>query len=277
MQERRLADSVRYRQLSSADLRATFLIEQLFIDGAANLIHVPDLDRVIVGGVVPKAGKIDLVAPAELRAEFFCQRREIGILNIGGAGEVIVDGVSFKLDTKDVLYIGRGSKAISFDSASSSSPAKFYLLSYPAHAEYPTTHVPPSKANRLELGSEAESNKRTIYQCIYEGGAKSCQLVLGFTELASGSVWNTMPPHTHTRRSEVYMYFDIAADQRVAHFMGEPSDTRVLWTANQQVALSPPWSVHCGAGTSKYTFCWGMGGENQRFDDMDKAAIAGLK
>jgi 4-deoxy-L-threo-5-hexosulose-uronate ketol-isomerase len=273
MHEHRLADAQRYRTMCSSELRGTFLIDDLFRKGEATLHHVPDCDRVIVGGVVPADQAIDLPVPEALRATSFCDRRELGILNIGGDGKVEVDGNSYTLKSRDALYVGRGAKTVRF----SGSLAKFYLLSYPAHASHPTTHIPQSKANRLDLGSEAESNKRTIFQYIYEGGAKSCQLVMGLTELATGSVWNTMPPHTHTRRSEVYMYFDLAPDHRVAHFMGEPADTRVLWIADGQVALSPNWSVHCGAGTSRYCFIWGMGGENQRFDDMDKAAIASLR
>lgn len=273
MHEYRLADSVRYRTMPSEELRRTFLIDDLFRGGAVTLHHVLDCDRAIVGGVVPEGKAVDLPVPEALRTTHFCDRRELGILNIGSKGEVEVDGTAYALNPRDALYVGRGAKQIRFSGAG----AKFYLLSYPAHASHPTTHVPQSKANRLDLGSEAESNKRTIFQYIYEGGAKSCQLVMGMTELASGSVWNTMPPHTHNRRSEVYLYFDMSADHRVAHFMGEPTDTRVLWMADGEVALSPPWSVHCGAGTSRYCFVWGMGGENQRFDDMDKAAIASLR
>lgn len=271
-----VADSQRYRRMTTPELREAFLLPGIFKQDEIHLSYVVDLDRAVVGAAIPAGRPIDLPTPPELRCEFFCQRRELGILNIGGAGKVEVDGKAFALSNKDVLYVGRGSKQVVFSSDSVAQPARFYLLSYPAHREYETTHVPQSKANRVDLGSDAEANKRTIFQFIHENGAKSCQLVMGFTELATGSVWNTMPPHTHDRRSEVYMYFDVAEGHRVLHMMGAPQETRPLWVASGDVVLSPPWSIHCGAGTGKYSFCWGMGGENQRFDDMDRAPIVEL-
>ncbi|MBN2181595.1 MAG: 5-dehydro-4-deoxy-D-glucuronate isomerase, partial [Sedimentisphaerales bacterium] len=231
----------------------------------------------ITGSVVPAKKAISLSASDELRADFFCQRRELGVLNIGQAGTVTVDGTDYAMSNKDGLYIGRGSKDISFSSNDPKNPAKFYLLSYPAHTDYPTKHIKMSEAEPVELGTIEASNKRTIYKLIHPAGAKSCQLVMGFTELAPGCVWNTMPPHTHERRMEVYLYFDIADDTRVFHLMGKPDETRHIVVANGQAVISPSWSIHSGVGTGSYTFCWGMGGENQAFDDMDHLTIDKLR
>jgi 4-deoxy-L-threo-5-hexosulose-uronate ketol-isomerase len=201
------------------------------------------------------------------------------VLNVGGAGTVTVDGESFALGKLDCLYVGRGSKAVSFASASAEMPAAFYLLSYPAHTEYPTKMVTFAElqAGAVHLGSEETCNKRSIYKAIFLDGIKSCQLVMGFTLLAPGSNWNTMPPHTHMRRSEVYFYFDVDAGQSVVHMMGPPQETRHLVMSDRSVVVSPGWSIHAGVGTKSYGFCWGMGGENQRYDDMDPVAIAELK
>jgi 4-deoxy-L-threo-5-hexosulose-uronate ketol-isomerase len=222
-------------------------------------------------------GALTLETAPELRAEYFLERRELGVLNVGGAGTVVVDGVSYELGKLDCLYAGRGSKSVTFASKSSAEPAAFYLLSYPAHKEYPTKMVKFAELAGLKLGAVETCNKRTIYKAIYREGIKSCQLVMGFTLLEAGSNWNTMPPHTHMRRSEVYFYFDVDAAHRVLHLMGPPDATSHLVIADRQVVVSPGWSIHAGVGTKNYGFCWGMGGENQAYDDMDGVAIKDLK
>lgn len=265
-----------YPLLDTDSLRGGYLLEDLFLEGEICLVYT-DMDRAIVGSAVPLSAPLSLDAGPQLRADFFCERRELGILNIGGAGTVTVDGSACELANFDCLYVGRGARNVVFGSADAGAPARFYLLSYPAHTSYPTVKATPAEANKLVLGSVEEANSRHLYQYIHENGIRSCQLVMGFTELQPGGVWNTMPPHTHDRRSEVYLYFDLVPGQRVAHFMGDPEETRVLWVGEKQSVLSPPWSIHCGAGTAAYRFIWGMGGENQRFDDMDKVAVADLK
>ncbi|HET7623900.1 MAG TPA: 5-dehydro-4-deoxy-D-glucuronate isomerase [Verrucomicrobiae bacterium] len=264
-----------YPKLSTDELRAAFLIESLFAPGKLELVYT-DADRAIVGSAVPTGSPLKLTADAELRSRFFCERRELGILNIGGNGAVEVDEKNYELGKLDCLYVGRGSENISFTSKDAANPAAFYLLSYPAHTAYPTTLAHTKDATPVELGTVADANRRTIYKYIHTGGIKSCQLVMGFTKLQEGAVWNTMPPHTHTRRSEVYVYFDLGA-RRVMHFMGEPKQTRHLVVSERQVVISPSWSIHCGCGTGAYTFCWGMGGENQTFEDMDPAPIDQLR
>ncbi len=264
-----------YRQLDTEALRANFLIETLFRPGALELVYT-DADRAIIGSAVPAGTPLQLAADTELRAAFFCERRELGILNLGGKGGVTVEGKTYDLNKLDCLYAGRGSRDISFVSHNASDPAAFYLLSYPAHAAHPTTLARQVDATAVELGSVADANRRTIYKYIHADGIKSCQLVMGFTKLQDGAVWNTMPPHTHTRRSEIYVYFDLA-ERRVMHFMGTPQHTRHLVVADRQAIISPSWSVHCGCGTGSYTFCWGMGGENQAFDDMDPAPLSTLR
>ena len=262
--------------LDTAGLRESFLLDGLFEAGSLTLIYT-DLDRAIVGSAVPTTAPLKLDAAAELRAEFFCERRELGILSIGGKGKVTVDGTAHALDKCDCLYVGRGSREILFASDDAADPAAFYLVSYPAHAAYPTVKATRADANRVELGSKEECNERTILQYIHENGIKSCQLVMGFTEFKPGSIWNTMPAHTHLRRSEVYCYFDVPAGHAVLHMMGEPGETRPLWVHDRQAVLSPAWSIHCGAGTAAYRFCWAMGGENQAFTDMDKVDIRDLR
>lgn len=236
-----------------------------------------DVDRAIVGSAVPAQKPLALAAAEELRADYFTQRRELGVLNIGGLGTVHVDGKAYSMANRDGLYIGRGSREITFSSAHSAQPALFYLLSYPAHREFPTAHARQADAAAVKLGSPEQCNQRTIYKTIHPDGIGSCQLVMGFTELAAGSVWNTMPPHTHERRMEVYLYFDIAESARVFHLMGKPVETRHMVMANRQAVISPSWSIHSGVGTQAYTFCWGMGGENQTFDDMDGLKIDQLR
>ena len=273
-----MADAVRYPRMTTAELRETFLLDGLFVPGAITVNYV-DLDRAVIGGAVPVGFALTLETYPELRSDYFCERRELGVFNVGGPGCVNVDGKKFELGKLDVLYIGRGSKLITFESADAEAPAAFYLLSYPAHAEFPTKMVKFAdlEAGAVHLGSEETCNKRSIYKAIFLDGIRSCQLVMGFTLLAPGSNWNTMPPHTHMRRSEVYFYFDVDPAHRVVHLMGPAEETRHLMMSDKEVVVSPGWSIHAGVGTKSYGFCWGMGGENQRYDDMDLVAIADLK
>jgi 4-deoxy-L-threo-5-hexosulose-uronate ketol-isomerase len=276
METRYLADGVRYVTMSAAELRDTFLVTSLFAAGETRLVYC-EADRAVIGSAVPLAQPLTLSAAEELRAAFFCQRRELGILNIGGGGTVRVDGATYGVATLDALYVGRGSREIALASDDAKQPAQFYLASYPAHAAFPTTLARRAECAKVQLGAQAECNRRTIHKYIHPDGIKSCQLVMGFTVLEDGSVWNTMPPHTHTRRSEVYMYFDVAPDARVFHFMGRPDETRHLVVADRQVVISPAWSIHCATATRRYTFCWAMGGENQTFDDMDGVQVGALR
>ncbi len=261
-------DKNSYKRMTTSELRSSYLLTNLFAPNKMTLFYV-DVDRTVVGSVVPKSKKITLSSAKELASDYFAERREIGVLNIGEPGSISVDGKSYKLANKDCLYIGRGSKKIVFESKNASKPAKFYVMSYPAHKDYPTKLITKQDANKVDLGSDSEANKRTIYQMICPGVAESCQIVMGFTVLAEGSIWNTMPPHTHERRSEVYMYFDLPKNARVFHLMGEPTETRSLVLQEGDVAISPSWSIHAGAGTNNYNFIWCMGGENQEFTDMD--------
>jgi 4-deoxy-L-threo-5-hexosulose-uronate ketol-isomerase len=263
-----------YKRMTTQELRDAFLVD-LFESGKLNLLYC-EVERAIVGAAVPVDGVLKLEAGKELAAETFCQRREVGVLNIGAAGTVTVDGTEYKMENLDGLYIGRGSKEVSFRSLEKGNPARFYLVSYPAHTEYPTVQAKKADANAIAIGTAEDCNKRTIYQYIHEKGIKSCQLVMGFTALEPGNVWNTMPCHTHERRTEVYMYFNVA-DARVFHFMGPGDETRHIAVSNEQIVISPMWSIHSGCGTRAYTFCWAMGGENQRFDDMDHIALRDLK
>lgn len=270
------ADDISYQYLDTTGIRDRFLLENLFSEGDLQLVYT-DLDRAIVGSAVPTLETLKIEAADALRADYFCERRELGVINLGAKGSITIDGVEFEMRKKECLYVGRGSEEILFSSNSAGDPAQYYLLSYPAHANYPTQHAKIEDANLLKLGSKETANERHLYQYIHENGIKSCQLVMGFTEIMMGSTWNTMPPHTHDRRSEVYAYFDVDTDHRIAHFMGHPHETRVLWMSEKNIALSPSWSIHCGAGTGKYSFVWGMGGENQSFDDMDGFPLSILK
>ncbi|WP_447641343.1 MULTISPECIES: 5-dehydro-4-deoxy-D-glucuronate isomerase [Chitinophagaceae] len=258
------------------ELRENFLIENLMVGDQLKLVY-SHYDRVIVGGAKPVHSNIVLENPAELRADYFLLRREIGIINVGGAGRIIVDGEEYSLGKLDCLYIGKGKQHVEFATINASDPAVFYMLSTPAHAEYPVQFVSNKDAENAVLGSLQTSNERTIYRYIHENGAKSCQLVMGLTILNTGSVWNTMPAHTHTRRMEAYFYFDVSNDQRVFHFMGEPTETRHIVMANHEAVVSPPWSIHSGCGTSNYGFIWGMGGENYTYSDMDAVTIGDLR
>jgi len=276
MKVRNTADAVRFDRMSTEEIRESFLVDTLFSADRISMVY-SDADRAIVGSAVPATTTLTLESAPELRSGTFCERRELGVLNIGGPGSVTVDGVEHPMAGRDALYVGRGSRTITFASDAASAPARYYLLSFPAHATHPTAHVRQADAEPLRLGSRESSNQRTIYKLIHPGGVQSCQLVMGYTVLEPGCVWNTMPPHTHERRMEVYLYFDMPEDVRVFHFMGRPDATRHLVVANGQAVISPSWSIHCGAGTGAYTFCWGMGGENQAFDDMDHLTLGQLR
>jgi 4-deoxy-L-threo-5-hexosulose-uronate ketol-isomerase len=262
--------------MPTGELRQAFLVDGLFQPGLLVLKYW-ETDRTIIGSAVPGADKLALTCPCELSAKFFCERRELGIINLGEPGTVEVDGQVHALQSLDCLYIGRGARSVTFASASSARPAQFYLLSYPAHMEYPTTLAVFAQSAGASLGDPSQANARTIHKFIHQGGIKSCQLVMGLTILKPGSVWNTMPPHTHLRRSEVYLYFNIAAESALFHFAGRPEETRNIMVRDRQAVLSPPWSIHSGVGTSNYTFIWGMGGENQEFADMDAVKPADLR
>lgn len=262
--------------LSSAQLRDEFLVTGLFQPGTINLSWW-ETERAVLGGICPADTPLTLESTPALRSKFFFERREGGVINVGGPGRIRVDGQEFPAERLDGLYLGRGARQVEFSSTSSVDPARFWFLSYPAHAAYPVRHVAFQDTQNTRLGSAAAANDRSIFKYIHPGAFPTCQLVMGLTRLESGSVWNTMPPHTHLRRSEVYFYFDLPAGQAVFHFMGNPQETRHLVVRDSEAVLSPPWSIHCGAGTSNYSFIWGMGGENQEFADMDAAALADLK
>lgn len=270
------ADRNSYKRMTTSELRSSYLIEDLFQPGELAITYT-DIDRGIVGSAVPTDSELSLPTHKELAADYFCERRELGIVNIGAKGSISVDGDVFSMENRDSLYVSRGSKVVTFNSDDASKPAQFYLISYPAHRNTETVHVPKSAAKKMELGSQEASNERIIYQSIRPGIVDSCQLVMGFTELAPGNVWNTKPPHRHPRRTEIYMYFDMQDDNRVFHYMGEPDETRSVVMSNGQVIVSPTWSIHSGAGTSNYTFVWAMGGENQEFDDMDHLTMAEIR
>lgn len=264
------------RRLTTDELRANFLVTDLFVPGAIALAHI-DLDRVVLGGAVPTTAPLTLEPFAALRATYFCERRELGVLNTGGTGTITVDGTAYALESHDVLYVGRGSEVVTFASTDAATPARFYLVSYPAHAAYPTALVKPHETDNLELGSVEQANKRVVRRYIHAKGVRSSQLVMGVTTLAPGSVWNTMPAHVHDRRTEVYLYFGLPADAMVVHLVGEPTETRSLIVRNGEVALSPGWSVHSGCGTQAYSFCWAMGGENQDYADMDAVRMETIR
>ncbi|MCR4903966.1 MAG: 5-dehydro-4-deoxy-D-glucuronate isomerase [Butyrivibrio sp.] len=268
-------------------LREEYLIDDLFQPNDIKLVY-SHIDRIITGSAVPVNQELKLTAGDELRAEYFLQRREMGVINIGGAGVITIDGKKYDVDYKQGMYIGMGAKDITFASVDSAKPAKFYINSAPAHKTYPTVLIKregtPSDdvviikdENKKELGCLEQANHRVINKYILPGQVETCQLEMGMTELKPGSVWNTMPCHTHDRRMEVYLYFDIPEDALVMHFMGEPTETRHIVMRNEQAVISPSWSIHSGCGTQAYTFIWGMVGENQDFDDMDDCAMQDLK
>lgn len=264
------------RELDTDGLRENFLVSDLFAAGQVKLVYSHH-DRVIIGGVMPAGAEVMLPNPAELRASYFLERRELGIINLGGLGNVVADGGNYALDKLECLYLGKGVQDIRFQSDDPSAPSKFYILSAPAHQSYPTCKYTREDAAPVSLGEAATSNKRTVYKYIHKDGIRSCQLVMGLTVLEPGSVWNSVPPHTHTRRMEVYLYFDLAPAHRLFHFMGEPQETRHIVMANDEAVISPPWSMHFGCGTSNYAFVWGMAGENLDYTDMDPAPVPTLK
>ena len=262
------------RTLGTGQLRDSFLIGGLFRPGEM-VAHYTDLDRMIVGGAMPTGAPLSLPSAKETGTDFFLARREIGILNLGAPGAVVVGGTRHELGTFDCLYIGLGEKDVTMES-NAGGLAQFYFVSTPAHAKHPTAVVRRADVKTDPIGDPAKANRRRINKLIHVDGVKSCQLVLGFTEFEPGSVWNTMPAHTHSRRTEVYLYFDLG-DQVVVHLLGEPTATRHVIVRDREVVLSPAWSVHCGAGTGSYRFVWAMGGDNQTFADMDAVPMTALK
>jgi 4-deoxy-L-threo-5-hexosulose-uronate ketol-isomerase len=261
---------------NTARLRKEYLVEDVFAKDDISLTY-SYIDRILFGGTIPVTKAVVLGSAPELRAEHFLDRRELGVINIGGKGTIVVDGTSYPMDHWDALYVGRGKKEIVFSSADPKDPAKFYLASSPAHKEYPTCHIPLAKADHRHCGSKEGANERTINRFIIPENCPTCQLSMGLTHLEPGSVWNTMPCHTHARRMEVYLYFDIASDQAVFHLMGPGNETRHLVVHNEQAVISPSWSIHSGCGTKNYTFIWAMCGENQDFDDMDNIKTEDLR
>jgi len=262
--------------MSTKELRENFLVQELTQADVLKLVY-SHYDRVIIGGVKPVSKKIELPNEPELKANFFLERREIGIINVGGKGTVEADGVKYEIEKLEAVYLGKGTKEVNFSSVDANDPASFFLISTPAHHAYPNASCTKAQAAPVNLGDISTSNKRTIYKYIHNDGIQSCQLVMGLTVLEPGSVWNSVPPHTHTRRMEVYFYFDVAEAHRVFHIMGEPQETRHLVMANHEAVISAPWSMHFGTGTSNYGFIWAMAGENKEFTDMDPAPIATLK
>jgi 4-deoxy-L-threo-5-hexosulose-uronate ketol-isomerase len=263
------------KQYDTQQLREEFLVDNLMEAGKITLTY-SHYDRYIAGSAVPvDVLKLETIDP--LKSDFFLERREIGIINVGGDGTIEVDGEVYELGFKDALYIGSGKKEVLFKSNDANNPAKYYINAAPAHQSFPTVKVSKAEANKIELGSLETANHRTVNQMIIGGIVTTCQLQMGMTELKTGSVWNTMPAHVHDRRMEVYFYMDIPENQAVCHFMGEPDETRHIWMNNHEAVISPPWSIHCGSGTSNYTFIWGMAGENLDYNDMDVAKITELR
>ena len=264
-----------FKSYTTEKMRQEFLIPAVMVPGSIQLVY-SHVDRIIAGGAVP-VKPLELTAGKEMGVSFFLERRELGIINVGPRGTVTLDGVDYVLDKTDGLYVGMGVKEIRFSSADPANPACLYLNSTPAHHAYPTTKILRTDISPVALGSNLQGNERKIFKYIHPQGAKSCQLVMGLTELAPGSMWNTMPTHTHERRMEVYFYFDLPQDAAVFHIMGQPQETRHIVIRNQQAVISPSWSIHSGVGTVNYTFIWGMAGENQTFDDMDHVPMGNLK
>ncbi len=266
-------DSKKY---TTEELRKHYLIEKVFVEDVINFTY-SHYDRIMAGGVMPVSKSLKLEASSELGVEYFLERREMGVINIGGAGVITLDGKAYEVAPRDGIYIGKGVKSVEFSSVDASNPAKFYVNSCPAHTAYPVVEIKFEDANPVHLGNKEDLNVRTIYQYVHPAVCESCQLVMGMTLLAECNVWNTMPAHTHERRMEVYFYFDMKESARVFHLMGESDETRHIVMANEQAVISPSWSIHSGVGTSNYTFIWGMCGENQTFDDMDHIEIKDLK
>ncbi|MFC3812660.1 5-dehydro-4-deoxy-D-glucuronate isomerase [Lacihabitans lacunae] len=254
--------------MNTKALRENFLVESLFEADKISLTYT-HYDRMILGGVMPVNQTLELGVYNAIKSDYFLERRELGVINVAGKGSVTADGETFEVEKLGCVYLGKGTKKVTFESADGSNPAQFFLLSAPAHQSYPNKHFTKEDASPVVLGAAETSNNRTIYKYIHNDGIMSCQLVMGLTVLSSGSIWNTMPPHVHDRRSEVYCYFDVPENQGVMHFMGQPDETRHMWIQNHQAIISPPWSIHAGAGSANYSFIWGMAGENKDFTDMD--------
>lgn len=265
-----------FKKYDTATIRERFLIENLFEKDKASFVYT-HYDRMIVGGAMPVGQSPELSNFPILRADYFLERREIGIINVGGDGVIQVDGQKFSLSKLDCLYVGKGSQKINFSSADISQPAVFYMLSAPAHAQYPTRLMQKKDAESMMLGAMETSNQRTIYRYIHRNGIQSCQLVMGLTILEKGSVWNTIPAHTHDRRMEAYFYFDVPDNQIVFHYMGQQEETRHIVMKNLEAVVSPPWSIHAGSATSNYGFIWGMAGENLEYSDMDVIQLNHLR
>lgn len=261
---------------TTEDLRERYLIETVFVKDEVNLCY-SHFDRIVAGGIMPVDKALKLEGGKQFGSEYFLERRELGVINVGGKGKITLDGKEYILNPRDGIYVGMGTKDVVFESFDKADPAKFYMNSCPAHTTYPTVHIDITKAKKVPCGSEEECNKRVINQYIHPEVMKSCQLSMGLTELQSGSVWNTMPCHTHERRMEVYFYFDMDPDSVVFHMMGKPDETRHIIMRNEQAVISPSWSIHSGCGTKNYTFIWGMCGENQTFTDMDNIDMKDLK
>ncbi|OFV80839.1 MAG: 5-dehydro-4-deoxy-D-glucuronate isomerase [Acidobacteria bacterium RBG_13_68_16] len=276
MQTRFLVDPVHYERMTVAELRAAFLVEDLFAPDEVRLVHW-EAERTILGSVVPRRGPLTLDAPAELSAPFFATRREVGVVNLGGLGAVTVDGQTHGLGRRDGLYIGRGAREIVFASKREDDPGLFYLVSHPAHASLPSARVSQGEAETVRIGSQADASLRVLRRYIHARGVPSCQLVMGVTDIEEGSVWNSIPPHTHHRRTEVYLYFDLAPSAFALHVMGPPENTRHLVVRNLQAVLAPSWSMHFGVATGRYAFVWSMGGENQEFEDMQAVDVGRLR
>jgi 4-deoxy-L-threo-5-hexosulose-uronate ketol-isomerase len=276
MQIRYEASPREVAQMNTEVLRENFLVPDIFQNDQINFVYT-HYDRVMIGGALPVTKPLKLGNYDALKSSYFLERREIGIINIGGSGQIVADGVATGISKLGCFYAGKETREIIFSSDNAENPAVFYLLSSPAHQKYPNRLFTKEDATPVTVGSMETSNHRTIYKYIHAGGIQSAQLVMGLTVLQTGSVWNTMPAHIHDRRMEAYCYFDIPEGQRVLHLMGQPSETRHLWVANQQAIISPPWSVHSGCGTSNYSFIWGMAGENKDYTDMDQVAITDLK
>jgi 4-deoxy-L-threo-5-hexosulose-uronate ketol-isomerase len=265
-----------FTRYNTALIRERFLIENLMQTDKINFTYT-HYDRMMVGGAMPVMKTLTLETYPNLRADYFLERREIGIINVGGDAVITVDGKDYSLQKLDCLYVGKGVRDLSFKSVDAKTPAVLYLLSAPAHASYVTTLLKNEKAESNTLGALETSNERTIYRYIHKNGIKSCQLVMGLTILNKGSVWNTMPAHTHDRRMEAYFYFDVQENQVVFHYMGQPHETRHILMKNHQAVVSPPWSIHAGSGSSNYGFIWGMAGENLEYSDMDTVSFNELR
>lgn len=283
MEQRYATNPAQIPGMTTDELRAQYLIPAIFVPGEVTVVYTHH-DRIVLGGAVPAGTQLALTGYSEIRSDYFLEHREVGIINVGGTGTVTADGEVYTLVTGACLYLGRGIRDVVFadtapdhaTDAAAGAGAQFYLFSAPAHTAYPAALVSPGEGTVRELGDQATSNRRTLNQYIHENGVTSCQIVMGVTELHPGSMWNTMPAHTHDRRTECYLYFDVPEDARVIHLLGERDETRHLVVADRQAVISPSWSLHSGVGTAAYSFVWAMAGENQAFDDMDAAPVTDL-